>query len=168
MQPSSGHAMMSAMASLKQRLHDDLTAAMRAQDDVARATLRMALSAITKAEVAGRQQAVLTDDQVLALLRSEISRRVEAAAIFTANARPELAERERAEAAVLAPYLPPELSGEDLAAVVAEEVANAAQQGVTGPRATGAIIKAVRERVGQSAAGGRIAEAVKAALTPDA
>lgn len=160
--------MMSGMAPLKQRLHDDLTAAMRARDDVARATLRMALTAIAKAEVAGRQQATLTDDQVLSLLRSEISRRAEAAEIFTANGRPELAERERAEAAVLAPYLPAEISGEELAAVVAEEVANVSQQGITGLRATGAVIKAVRQRVGQSAAGGRIAEAVKAALSTDA
>lgn len=160
--------MMSGMAPLKQRLHDDLTAAMRARDDVARATLRMALTAIAKAEVAGKQQATLTDDQVLSLLRSEISRRAEAAEIFTANGRPELAERERAEAAVLAPYLPAEISGEELAAVVAEEVASVSQQGITGPRATGAVIKAVRQRVGQSAAGGRIAEAVKAALSADA
>jgi len=152
------------MGSLKDRLHEDLTAAMHAQDDVARSTLRMALSAISKAEVAGRTHATLTDDEVLGLLRSEIGKRAEAATIFTAAGRDELAARERAEADVLAPYLPAELSDAALGAIVAEEVAQAEQAGVTGPRAMGQVIKAVRGRVGQQSGGGRIADAVKAAL----
>ena len=151
------------MPSLKDQLHADLTAAMRAQDDVARSTLRMALTAISRAEVAGKAHTTLTDDEVLGLLRSEINKRAEAADIFAAAGRDELAARERAEAEVLAPYLPAELSEEALGAIVAEEVSRQ-QEGVTGRRAMGAVIKAVRGRVGQQASGGRIAEAVKAAL----
>ena len=151
------------MPSLKDQLHADLTAAMRAQDDVARSTLRMALTAISRAEVAGKAHTTLTDDEVLGLLRSEINKRAEAADIFAAAGRDELAARERAEAEVLAPYLPAELSEEALGAIVAEEVSRQ-QEGVTGGRAMGAVIKAVRGRVGQQASGGRIAEAVKAAL----
>jgi uncharacterized protein YqeY len=151
------------MPSLKDQLHADLTAAMRAQDDVARSTLRMALTAISRAEVAGKAHTTLTDDEVLGLLRSEIDKRAEAADIFAAAGRDELAARERAEAEVLAPYLPAELSEEALGAIVAEEVSRQ-QEGVTGGRAMGAVIKAVRGRVGQQASGGRIAEAVKAAL----
>jgi uncharacterized protein YqeY len=100
---------------------------------------------------------------VLGLLRSEIDKRAEAADIFAAAGRDELAARERAEAEVLAPYLPAELSEEALGAIVAEEVSRQ-QEGVTGGRAMGAVIKAVRGRVGQQASGGRIAQAVKAAL----
>ena len=152
------------MASLKDQLQADLTAAMRAQNEVVRSTLRMALASITKAEVAGRTHAMLSDDQVLEILRSEISKRAEAAEIFAAAGRDELAARERAEADVLAPYLPAELSDDALGLVVAEEVARAGQEGIAGPRAMGQVIKAVRARVGQQAGGGRIAEAVKAAL----
>jgi uncharacterized protein YqeY len=151
---------------LKDRLRAGLTAAMRAQDDVARSALRLALSAVTRAEVAGKEHATLTDDQVIDVVRSEIKKRVEAAGIYDEAGRRELADRERAEAAVLAPYLPAELSGQELAAIVAEELARLAAGGATGPRAMGQAIKAVRERVGNQASGGRIAEAVKAALQP--
>ncbi len=153
------------MASLKERLQADLTEAMRARDEVARATLRMALSAITKAEVAGKTQVTLTDDQVLGVIRSEIRKRSEAADIYATAGRQEQADRERAEAAVLTSYLPPETSDDELAAVVGEEIAKAAGGGTTGPRATGVVIKAVRERLGAGADPARIAEVVKAALS---
>jgi uncharacterized protein YqeY len=154
--------------SLKDRLQADLTAAMRARNDVARSTLRMALAAISKAEVAGKAHATLTDDQVLGLIRSEIKKRGEAAGIFAAAGRDELAARERAEADVLAPYLPAELSDDALAAIVAEEISRVEGDGLTGPRAMGQVIKSVRGRVGQLAGAGRIADAVKAALGPPA
>ena len=138
------------MPSLKDQLQADLTEAIRAQNDVVRSTLRMALAAITRAEVAGKAHTTLTDDQVLGLLRSEISKRAEAADIFAAAGRDELAARERAEAEVLAPYLPAELSDEALAVIVTEEVSRAEQEGLTGGRAMGSVIKAVRARVGQA------------------
>ena len=153
------------MASLKERLQADLTAAMRARDEVARATLRMALTAITKAEVAGKTQVALTDDQVLGVIRSEIRKRGEAADIYISAGRQEQADRERAEAAVLTSYLPPEATDDELAAVVREEIARAAEAGASGPRAMGVVIKAVRERLGAGANPARIAEVVKAALS---
>jgi uncharacterized protein YqeY len=134
------------MPSLKQRLHDDLTASMRARDDVARAALRMVLAAISRAEVAGRQHATLTDDQVTEVIRSEIRKRMESAEIYGSAGRSELADRERAEAEVLSAYLP------------------AREEGGADGRMTGLVIRAVRERVGSRAAGARIAEAVKRAL----
>jgi uncharacterized protein YqeY len=152
------------MPSLKEQLQADLTAAIRTQNDVVRSTLRMALTAIRRAEVAGAVHTTLTDDQVLGVLRTEVNKRAEAADIFAAAGRPELAARERAEADVLTPYLPAELSDEALGAIVAEEVARSEEEGVTGGRAVGSVIKAVRGRVGQQAGGGRIAEAVKSAL----
>ena len=156
---------MGPLPSLKDQREADLTEAIRSQNDVVRSTLRLALTAITRAEVAGETHTTLTDDQVVGLLRSEIRTRAEAADIFAAAGRQELAARERAEGEVLAPYLPAELSDEALAVIVTEEVARAEQEGVTGGRAMGSVIKAVRARVGQQAGGGRIAEAVKAALS---
>jgi uncharacterized protein YqeY len=152
------------VAGLKDRIRQDLTSAMRARDEVAKATLRSVLTSITKAEVSGKTQTTLTDDQVIGVIRSEIARRKEAAGIYSNAGRAELAEREAAEAEVLSPYLPPELAEEELAAVVAEELGKARESGIEGPRAMGAVIKAVRERVGARAEGSRIASAVKAAL----
>src|SRR5213080_158648 len=152
------------MASLKEQLQADLTAAMRARDEVARSTLRIVLAGVTRAEVAGRRQVVLTDDQVLGIIRSEIRKRAEAADIYAAAVRDQQADRERAEAAVLTPYLPPESSDDELAAIVEEEVTRAAETGTSGSRAAGLIIKAVRGRLGSQANAARIAEAVKAAL----
>lgn len=152
------------MGSLKERLREDLTAAMRARDEVAKSTLRSVLTSITKAEVAGKAQTTLTDDQVIGVIRSELGKRKEAAEIYDKAGRDELAARERSEIEVLSPYLPAELSDEDLGAIVAEEVMAARENGVEGPRAMGAVIQAVRERVGVQAEGSRIAQAVKATL----
>jgi uncharacterized protein YqeY len=152
------------MTSLKERLQEDLPVAMRERDDVAVSTLRMALAAITNAEVAGKEQVTLTDDDVVGVLRSEIRKRSDAATTYADAGREELAQRERSEADVLARYVPAELDDDALAAIVAEEVAKAAAEGVTGPRAMGVAVKAVRARVGTNASGGRIAEAVKSQL----
>jgi uncharacterized protein YqeY len=152
------------MSSLKDTIQADLTAAMRERDEVATATLRMALAAIRNAEVAGKEHVTLGDDEVVAVLRSEMRKRADAAEMYDTGGRAELATRERQESEVLARYVPAELDDDALGAIVAEEVALAAGAGNTGPKAMGAVIKAVRARVGTNAAGGRIADAVKAAL----
>ncbi|MFM7059674.1 MAG: GatB/YqeY domain-containing protein [Actinomycetes bacterium] len=152
------------MDSLKDRLQHDLTEAMRAQDEVTRETLRMALAAVQRAEVAGKEQIELDDDAIVGVLQTEVRKRTEAAEAYAAGGRTDRADRERAEAAVLAAYLPAALSEDDLAAIVAEEVARAADEGLAGGKAMGAVVKAVRARAGAGTEGGRIAAAVKAAL----
>lgn len=149
---------------LKDRLQQDLTDAMKARDDLTVATLRMALAAVTKAEVAGKEQIALSDDQVIDVLRAEAKRRADAAALYDEGGRPERSDQERAEAAVLARYLPAAMGDDELTAIVAEEVARAADAGASGPKAMGPVIKAVRARAGATADGGRVAAAVKAAL----
>lgn len=150
--------------SLKERIRADLTAAMRAKDDTAKATLRSVITAISKAEVSGKQQTTLNDDQVIGVIRSELGKRKEAAEIYDKAGRDELAAQERSEAEILSVYMPEEIGDDELAAIVAEEVANARNAGIEGPRAMGAVIKAVRERVGAAAEGSRISQVVKAAL----
>jgi uncharacterized protein len=153
------------VASLKEQLKQDLTTAMKAGNEIAKSTLRMALSAITNAEVAGNAVVELTDDQVIQVLQSEVKKRSESAEVYDQAGRTDAAIKERAEAEVLAQYLPAAMSDEELTQVVAEEVANAAAGGAEGMRAMGAVVKAVRQRVGSSADGSKIADLVKAALS---
>lgn len=152
------------MNGLKDRLRDDLTDAMRSRDAIAVATLRLALAAVMKSEVAGTEAVTLDDDAIMGLLATEIRKRTEAADLYDQGGRTELATKERAEADVLARYLPAALDDAALDAVIAEEVAKATAAGASGGKAMGAVIKAVRDRVGQQADGARIAAAVKSAL----
>ena len=152
------------MTSLKDTLKADLTAAMKAGNDLAKSTIRMALSAITNAEVAGDEAVALTDDQILKVLQAETKKRLESAEIYSQAGRTEAAAQEKAEAEILSVYLPAAMSSDELAAVVSEEVAKAAAAGHEGGKAMGLVVKAVRERVGSSADGSHIAALVKAAL----
>src|ERR1700755_102102 len=111
---------------LKEQLHDDMVAAMKAKDELRLATLRMVLSAITTEEVAGKAARELSDDEVVKVVAREAKKRREAAEAFDGAGRAELADRERAEGGVLETYLPAQLSEEDLVALVSEEVAAAA------------------------------------------
>jgi uncharacterized protein YqeY len=156
--------MSESTGTIKQRLQADLTAAMKARDEVATSTIRMLLSAITNAEVAGAEAVELTDDQVIVVLRSEAKKRVESAEVYEQNGRTESAAKERAELAVIERYLPAAMSDDDLEAIVDEEIAAAAANGAEGGKAMGMVIKAVRERAGASADGGRIAALVKSKL----
>lgn len=154
--------MHSVSETLKQQIRTDLTAAMRARDELRVSTLRLVIAAIGKAEVAGDTAIELDDDAVLALLASEVRKRSEAADLYAQGARTELADKERAEAAIIGTYLPAALDDDELAAIVADEVAKV--DTANAGKAMGAVIKAVRARVGQQADGARIASAAKAAL----
>ena len=103
------------MPELKARLHADLNVAMKARDELTTATLRMALTAVTTEEVAGKQARELSDDEVQKVLAREGKKRREAAEAYDAANRPELAARERAEGGVLDRYLPAQLDDAELA-----------------------------------------------------
>jgi uncharacterized protein YqeY len=149
---------------LKKQLQEDLTAAIKARDELRSATLRLTLTAITNAEVAGTEARELSDDEVLKVITREAKKRREAADAFAQAGRAESAERERAEGEVLAGYLPQQLGDDELAAIVAEAVREAAAGGAEGPRAMGAVMKIVNPKVAGRAEGGRVAAAVKKAL----
>ncbi|MEU3517387.1 GatB/YqeY domain-containing protein [Streptomyces sp. NPDC006654] len=146
---------------LKSKLHDDLNAAIKGRDELRSATLRMTLSAITNEEVAGKQKRELSDDEVLKVIAKEAKKRREAAEAFAQGGRVESAEREKAEGAVLAEYLPKQLSDEELDGIVAEAVEEAKAAGAEGPRAMGAVMKIVNPKVAGLAEGGRVAASVK-------
>jgi uncharacterized protein YqeY len=149
------------MAELKDRLRADLTAAMKARDQVRTRTLRMVLTSVTNEEVAGDSARDLSDDEVLRLLAREARRRREAADAFEAAGRADQAAAERAEDQVLAEYLPAQLSDSELAAIVAEVIN---ETGASGMSAMGQVMKAVTPRVAGRAEGGRVAAEVRRAL----
>lgn len=146
---------------LKEQLQSDLTAAMKSRDELRASTIRMALTAITTEEVAGKQARQLSDDEVLKVLTREAKKRREAADAFSGAGREELAERERAEGEVLAAYLPKQLGDDELAALVSAAIEEA---GVSGPQAMGQVMKLVQPRVAGRAEGGRIAAEVRRQL----
>lgn len=150
------------MPTLKDRLKTDLTSAMRSRDELRTATIRMALTSITNAEVAGAQARELSDDEVISVLTKEAKKRREAAEAFRDGGRPDRAEREDAEAAVLADYLPEPLSDDELAQLVNAAIT---ESGAESPRDMGKVMKLVQPQVAGRADGGRVAAVVKARLT---
>jgi uncharacterized protein len=146
---------------LKERLHADLTTAMKSRDELTAATLRMALTAITTEEVAGKQARRLSDDEVVTVLTREAKKRREAAEAFAGAGRDELAARERAEGEVLAGYLPAQLGDEELADLVRAAIA---ETGAAGPQAMGQVMKVVQPKVAGRAEGGRVAAEVRRQL----
>lgn len=105
------------VTTLKAQLRADLTAAMKARDELVKGTLRMTLTAVGNAEVAGTQARELSDDEVLKVIAKEAKKRAESAEAFAAAGREELAAQERAEGEVLARYLPTQLTDDELAAI---------------------------------------------------
>ncbi len=151
------------MSELKDRLRSDLTTSMKARDETRSSTLRMVLSAITNAEVAGKVARELDDDDIIGVLSTEAKKRREAATAFADAGRTELADKETAEAAVIADYLPQQLD----AAAIAEIVTAAIQQtGAAGEgmRAMGKVMGAVQPQVRGRADGGAVAAEVKRQL----
>jgi uncharacterized protein len=126
--------MSDAPSTLKERLRSDLTAAIRDRDKVRSGTIRMVLTAITEAEVAGSEAIELSDQQVLDLVIREAKKRREAETAYADAGRAELAEKERAESDVLADYLPQQLTQDEIAAIVAGAIAStgAAELGMKG------------------------------------
>lgn len=148
--------------SLKATVQDDLTTAIRERDQLRAGTLRLALTAITTEEVSGKEARELTDDEVLKVLAKEAKKRKEAATAYAEAGRTELAEREEAERAVLEAYLPAQLSDEELEAIVARAVE---ETGATGMPQMGQVMKVAQAAVAGRAEGGRVAAAVKRALS---
>ncbi|MEN0070077.1 MAG: GatB/YqeY domain-containing protein [Propionicimonas sp.] len=154
------------MAELKDRLRADRVVAMKARDELAKNTLGMALTAIQLEEVAGEAARELGVDEVLRVLTREAAKRKDSAEAYAAGNRPELAEKELAEAALLQAYLPAALSEAELDALVAEEVAAAAASLGEKPtmKQMGQVIKAVNARAQGRAEGATIAAKVRSAL----
>lgn len=150
------------MPPLKARLRSDLNQAMKSRDELRTATLRMTLAAITTEEVAGAAARELSDDEVQRVITRETRKRREAADAFDQGGRPELADRERAEGAVLEGYLPKQLGDAELADLVRAAVIEA---GASEPRELGAVMRLVQPRVAGRADGRRVSDEVRRQLS---
>jgi uncharacterized protein YqeY len=151
------------MSELKDRLRSDLTTSIKARDELRSSTLRMVLAAITNAEVAGKVARELDDEDIIGVLSTEAKKRREAATAFSDAGRTELADKETAEAAVLADYLPEQLD----AAAIAEIVTAAIQQtgaAEEGMRAMGKVMGVVQPQVRGRADGAAVAAEVRRQL----
>lgn len=153
------------MAQLKQTLQSDLQSAIKSRDELHAATLRMALTGITNAEVAGKQAKELTDDEVLGVLDKEAKKRRESAAAYRQAGRPELADREDAELAVLAEYLPQPMSEAQVVAIIDQAVADVAAEGRTGMAAMGPVMQRVTAATRGRADGKAVSTIVRGKLS---
>ncbi len=151
------------MSDLKERLRTDLTAAIKGRDEVRSSTLRMVLTAITNAEVAGKQARELSDDDVVGVLSAEAKKRREAAEAFAGAGRADSAAKERAEAEVIADYLPAQLDASEISALVTEAIGSTGAAGV-GMRAMGKVMGVVTPQVRGRADGGTVAAEVRRQL----
>ncbi len=154
---------MARMSALKDRLRTDLTAAMKARDEVRSSTLRMVLTAITNAEVAGKEARELSDDDVVGVLSTEAKKRREAAAAFAEGGRDEMAAKEQAEAEVIADYLPAQLSDAEIADLVTAAIAQTGAAG-EGMRAMGKVMGVLTPQTKGRADGGAVAAEVRRQL----
>ena len=151
------------MSELKDRLRADLTEAIKARETLKSSTLRMVLTAITNAEVSGKASRELSDEDVLTVLTQEAKKRREAATAFDDAGRVEAADKERAEAAVIADYLPEQLSAEEISALVAEAITDLGVAG-EGMKAMGRVMGVLNPKVKGRADGGAVAAEVKRLL----
>jgi uncharacterized protein YqeY len=149
------------MGTLKDRLNNDMRAAMKARDELTLSTLRMALSAVRTAEVSGTEARALSDVEVLAVLTKEAKKRRESAAAFSDAGRTDQAAKEIAEGEILDRYLPEQLSDAEVADLVAAALEAG---GFTGKGQMGPAMKAAQAAVAGKAEGGRIAAEVRRQL----
>jgi hypothetical protein len=151
------------MSDLKDRLRADLTTAMKARDQLRTGTLRMVLTAITNAEVGGKEARELSDDDVIGVLTTEAKKRREAAEAFDAGGRPELAAKERDESAILAEYLPEQLDEDQIRDIVTAAIESTGSADA-GMKAMGAVMGVVQPQVKGRADGKAVAAEVKRQL----
>jgi len=144
---------------LKERMSAELKEAMKAKDALKVSTLRLLNSSIKNKEIDGRRE--LTEDEVLGVLQTAVKQRRESIEQFDNAARADLADKERAELAIIQCYMPAELSRGDLTALVRETVS---ETGASGPKDMGMLMKALMPKVKGKADGKLVSELVKEAL----
>ncbi len=145
--------------SLKERITSDLTAAMKSKEAARLSTLRMVKAAVQNREI--EKGGELSDEELTRALQSLVKQRRDSVEQYEKAGRAELAEKERAEIAVIEEYLPRAASREEVERVVAEVVA---EVGATSMKEMGAVMKAAQARLGGSADGRTLSEVVKSKL----
>lgn len=154
------------MPELKAKLRSDMTAAMKSKDALRLGTLRLLITAVQNAEVAGKEARELSDAEIVAVLQKEAKKRNEAAVVYEQAGRGELAANERAEEQIIDEYLPSQLTEAEVADLVDTAIAQVAEQlgERPGMRQMGQVMKAATGLAQGRADGTRISAAVKSRL----
>jgi hypothetical protein len=146
--------------SLKEKLSEDMKAAMRAKESEKLATIRLINAAIKQREVDERIE--LGDDQVLSVIEKMIKQRKDSITQFEAGGRQDLADKEKSEITVLAAYMPAQMSEAEVQAEVAAAVV---QSGASGPQDMGKVMAVLKPKLAGRADMTAVSGLVKAALT---
>ena len=147
---------------LKEKLQNDLTQSMRDRNEVRSGTIRMVLTAIKNEEVAGKEARELSDAEVITVLSREAKKRREAAEAYEQAGAADRAANEKAEGAIIAEYLPEQLSEQEIKDLIAAAIT---ETGASGPQQMGLVMKAIQPKTAGRADGGMVSSLVKAALT---
>jgi uncharacterized protein YqeY len=147
--------------SLKEKLQNDLTDAMRARDEIRSSTIRMILTSIKNEEVSGKEARDLSDAEIITVLSREAKKRREAAEAFDQAGAKDRADQERAEGVVIAEYLPKQLSEDEIKTLIAAAMA---ETGANSPAQMGLVMKSLQPKIAGKADGGLVSSLVKAAL----
>lgn len=146
--------------SLKERITSDMTAAMKSKEAARLSTLRMVKAAVQNREI--EKGAELTDEELTKTLQTLVKQRRDSVEQYEKAGREELAEKERAEIAVIEEYLPRAASREEIEQAVAEALT---ETGASSMKEMGAVMKAAQARLaGRNADGRTVSEVVKAKL----
>ena len=144
---------------LKDRITEDMKAAMRARDSARLGTVRLLLAAMKQKEV--DERVVLTDADVLSIIEKMLKQRRESIVQFEKAGRNDLADVEKAETVVLSAYLPQQLSGAEVAGAVATAIQ---ESGATGPKDMGKVMGLLKSRLAGRTDMGKLSGLVKAKL----
>ena len=147
---------------LKEKLQNDLTAAMRARDEVRSATIRMILTAVKNEEVSGKEARELNDQEVITVLSREAKKRREAAEAFEQAGAADRAANEKAEGAIIAEYLPAQLTESEIKDLISAAIK---ETGAASPQQMGLVMKSIQPKIAGRADGGLVSSLVKAALS---
>ncbi|MBX6426022.1 MAG: GatB/YqeY domain-containing protein [Variibacter sp.] len=127
---------------LREKINDDLKAAMKAKDDRRISTLRMINAAIKNADIEARGQGKqLSDDDLLGLLQKMIKQRQESVELYDKGGRKELADQEREEIAIIQSFLPQQMDEAEARAAIAEVIR---REGATGMKDMGRVMAALK------------------------
>ncbi len=145
--------------SLKDQITEDMKTAMRAKDSERLGTIRLLQAAMKQKEV--DERITLDDGAIVAIVDKLIKQRKDSITAFEGAGRQDLADKEKAEMAVLQAYLPARMSAEEVTAAVQAIVA---EVGAKGPGDMGKVMGVVKTRLAGKADMGQVSAAVKAAL----
>ena len=142
------------------KIDEDLKGAMKGRDELKVSALRMLKAAASNAAIQ-KGKAVLEDAEVIDVIGKLLKQREESVAAYTKGNRPELAEKEQKEAAILKAYLPAAMPDEELKNIIQAAVK---ETGASGPQGMGVVMKAVLPKVAGRADGGKVSQFVREAL----